>query len=113
MPEESLNNNKYGNRIIKKIIFIIDIITIIVNYNNISVANSYEENKFRDVISTYSTSFSEDNIDRSTNIKISSEKINNTIINPGQIFSFNEILGERTGDKRIQKSTSILKWRDS
>ncbi len=36
---------------------------------------------------------------RTENLRLACEGINGTIINPGEIFSFNEVLGERTAEK--------------
>ena len=47
-------------------------------------------------IGTYSSEYNESNCNRATNIKLSAQKINNYILMPGDEFSFNKILGERT-----------------
>ncbi len=36
---------------------------------------------------------------RTENLRLACEGINGTIINPGEVFSFNEVLGERTAEK--------------
>ncbi len=51
---------------------------------------------FPDLISTYSTRYDASNIDRSTNLKIACQKINDKVILPGEIFSYNKALGPRT-----------------
>ena len=61
----------------------------------------YEINKnlFKDVLSSYRTYYSTDgqiNIDRTENIRLASKKINGKILAPGDIFSFNETVGERS-----------------
>ena len=53
-------------------------------------------NLFPDQISKYTTRYDESNVNRSTNIKLSSDKINGSIIMPGEVFSYNKTVGERT-----------------
>lgn len=54
------------------------------------------ENFFPEKLSKYITRYDESNLNRSNNIKIASEKINGTILMPGEIFSYNKIVGART-----------------
>ena len=54
------------------------------------------ENFFPEQLSKYVTRYDESNLNRSNNIKIASEKINGTILMPGEIFSYNKIVGART-----------------
>ena len=59
-------------------------------------------NLFKDVLSSFKTYFLTDsqyNIDRNENLRIATECINNTILAPGDVFSFNQRLGERTEQK--------------
>lgn len=63
------------------------------------VQTSYNVNKkilYTDLISEYETKFNEQNINRSANIKLAVNKINGTIILPGEIFSYNSVVGNRT-----------------
>jgi len=48
------------------------------------------------VIGTYSTNYSTSSQNRKTNIHLASEKINGLVLNPGEVFSFNDIVGPRT-----------------
>lgn len=54
------------------------------------------EDFFPNRLSKYVTVYDESNQNRSTNIKLASEKIDGTILMPGEIFSYNKIVGERT-----------------
>lgn len=47
-------------------------------------------------ISKFSTRYDASNIDRSNNLKISANKINGTVLMPGESFSFNKVVGKRT-----------------
>ncbi len=51
---------------------------------------------FPDRLSTFSTIYDAGLKDRSTNLKIACEKINNQVVMPGETFSYNQTLGERT-----------------
>lgn len=55
-----------------------------------------EEEYTDTVIATYSTDYSTSSANRKTNIQLASSKINGLILNPGQVFSFNDIVGPRT-----------------
>ena len=60
-----------------------------------TLANLGEE-AFPDEIATYTTRYDPSNKNRSNNIAISAEKIDGTIVMPGETFSYNQIVGERT-----------------
>lgn len=47
-------------------------------------------------LATYTTWYNMAEVDRSHNVKISSDSINGTIIAPGEVFSFNNVVGKRT-----------------
>lgn len=51
---------------------------------------------FPDLLSTYSTRYDASNINRSTNLRIACQKINDKVVLPGETFSYNKTLGERT-----------------
>lgn len=53
-------------------------------------------NSFVDELSKYTTRYDESNINRTNNIKIASEKVNGTIVMPGETFSYNQTVGART-----------------
>jgi vancomycin resistance protein YoaR len=50
-------------------------------------------------ISSFSTPFNTNLKDRTENLRISTEKLNGTIIYPGEIFSMDSTLGDRTAQK--------------
>lgn len=58
---------------------------------------------FSNVYSTY-CSYYVNNKDRTTNLKIASKKINGTIIQPGETFDFNKVVGSRTRSKGYKKA---------
>lgn len=50
---------------------------------------------FPDLLGTYSTKYV-NNANRTTNLRIAASKINSTVIMPGETFSFNKVVGQRT-----------------
>lgn len=54
------------------------------------------EDIFGATLGSSTTIYDSTNLNRSTNINIACEKINGTVIEPGETFSFNKIVGERT-----------------
>ena len=51
---------------------------------------------FPDLLGTCSTNYNAGDTDRTTNLKLAAEKINGTVLLPGEQFSFNATVGERT-----------------
>ncbi len=51
---------------------------------------------FPDQLSTYSTNYSTAAKARTTNLRLAANKINGTVIMPGETFSYNKVVGERT-----------------
>ena len=51
---------------------------------------------FKDQLSTFTTKYSISNKERTTNLSLASSKINNTVIAPGEEFSYNKIVGARS-----------------
>ena len=47
-------------------------------------------------ISKYSTKYDVSNTNRSQNLKLASDKINGTVLMPGEEFSYNQVVGKRT-----------------
>lgn len=92
------------------IVFIVLIIFIIIisSYMYMNVSNRYIskevfvdgieeiEEFYTDLLAEYQTNFNEQQLNRSQNIKIATTKINGTVVLPGEIFSYNDIVGYRT-----------------
>ena len=51
---------------------------------------------FPDLLATYSTRYDASNTNRTTNLRLASNKINGTVIMPGEVFSYNKVVGKRT-----------------
>ncbi len=51
---------------------------------------------FPDLLASYSTRFSTADKNRTTNITLAARKVNGTVLMPGEIFSYNKVVGART-----------------
>ena len=51
---------------------------------------------FPDLLSEFSTKYAASNKNRTTNLILASKKINGTVLMPGETFSYNKVVGERT-----------------
>jgi vancomycin resistance protein YoaR len=51
---------------------------------------------FPDLLSSYSTNYAASNRNRTTNLILAANKINGTVIMPGETFSYNKVVGART-----------------
>ena len=51
---------------------------------------------FPDLLSTYSTKYATSNKNRTTNLILAANKINGTVLMPGETFSYNRVVGART-----------------
>ena len=51
---------------------------------------------FPDLLSTFSTNYYVANVNRTKNLELSAGKINGKILAPGEVFSYNRVVGERT-----------------
>ncbi len=54
------------------------------------------EKMFSDTIASYSTKYNPDEVDRTYNMFLASNKVNGTVIQPGGEFSYNKVVGERS-----------------
>ncbi|OAA87018.1 VanW family protein [Clostridium coskatii] len=59
-------------------------------------------------ISSFSTNFSSSDDNRSNNIEVAAKTLNGTTIMPGEIFSFNKIVGKRTEENGYKSSKIIV-----
>lgn len=59
-------------------------------------------------ISSFSTAILDDSAGRLTNIKITCSIISRTIINPGETFSFNNVVGKPTSERGYQEAKVII-----
>ncbi|MEN1967101.1 VanW family protein [Lentibacillus sp. N15] len=60
-------------------------------------------------IGSYSTRFRQSNKERSNNIQLAAEAINNYVLFPNETFSFNKVVGKRTKEKGYMRAPVIVK----
>lgn len=63
---------------------------------------------FPDLLATYSTTFSTSNTNRTTNIKLASNKINGVVLMPGEQFSYNTVVGQRTARAGFKSAAAYV-----
>lgn len=59
---------------------------------------------FPDKLGEFTTLYDSSNKNRSNNLELAAEKINGTVILPGEIFSYNKVVGERTISKGYKEA---------
>lgn len=64
------------------------------------------------VIGKYTTTLLDRRDSRVNNIQLASDKINNTILRPGEEFSFNGVVGKRTAAKGYEEAPIIVRTPD-
>ena len=64
-------------------------------YPNVTT-NMIGTEAFPDLLSTFSTKYSTSDRDRTTNLQLAASKINGIVLMPGETFSYNQVVGERT-----------------
>jgi len=77
------------------------------NIEPLIVSSILKQELFSDILSTFKTTYSLENdndYNRSINISLAANEINNYILPPGEVFSFNKIVGPRTKEKGYQKA---------
>ena len=57
--------------------------------------NMIGQEAFPELLAEFSTKYSS-NADRTTNLRLAANKINGTVLMPGEVFSYNGVVGERT-----------------
>lgn len=71
------------------------IIPLNIIYPNVTT-NMIGTEAFPDLLSTFSTYYSASNKNRTTNLILAANKINGTVLMPGETFSYNKVVGART-----------------
>lgn len=62
-----------------------------------SITKAYLESKiFVDKLASHTSKFNTSNVGRSTNVRLSASKINNFVLLPGEVFSYDKTVGPRT-----------------
>ncbi len=56
-------------------------------------------NQFRDILASYSSPYDPSDTDRTQNLRLACQAINGLVMQPGDVFSYNDTLGQRTEEK--------------
>ena len=70
--------------------------------SEVSVTSDISPSDFK-IIATYTT-HTTNNANRNINVRLAAEAINGTIVGPGEQFSYNTVVGERTEEKGYKKA---------
>lgn len=82
-------------------------IKLVTKYPSVTSATLKQVDK--KMISSYTTYFDQKNTIRTNNMRLAAKAIQNLILLPGEIFSFNKIVGERTLQKGYRAARTIVK----
>ncbi|RMA97368.1 VanW family protein [Thermoactinomyces vulgaris] len=63
----------------------------------------------KNLIGSYTTKFNPGNVNRTTNMQLASNEIHNLVMLPGEKFSFNQVVGERTEARGYKTAHVIVK----
>lgn len=63
---------------------------------------------FRDTLATAKTNFGSSSASRANNVRLASSFINGTILNPGEEFSYNGVVGERTSERGFRSAGAYV-----
>lgn len=79
-------------------------IPLIITKPNVTIDQLIQD-AFGDVLAEYTTKYKESEKNRTVNVKLAASKVNGTILLPGQEFSFNKVVGERTSANGFKIAT--------
>lgn len=67
-----------------------------------------EEMRIKGIISQFSTTFDPQNADRTYNVMVAANAVNGVLLAPGQVFSFNQIVGPRSKEAGYRDAPVIV-----
>ena len=65
---------------------------------------SLPQEAFPDMLATYSTTYASSNYNRSTNIALATKSVNGCVLMPGETFSYNTTVGQRTAARGYKEA---------
>lgn len=73
---------------------------------------SIEEKLFRDLLGAVTTKYNNSGENRCSNVRLAASKVNGTVLWPGEEFSFNQVVGERTAEKGFLPAPAYAGYED-
>lgn len=70
-----------------------------------------EKRGIKEKVASYTTQFNPGNKERSANVRLAAKKIKGTVIAPGETFSFNETVGQRTVERGFKEAGVYIRGR--
>ncbi len=70
-----------------------------------------EASLFKDELSTFTTYLNAGNTPRTSNIRLAASFINGTVLLPGEVFSYNGVVGQRTTDRGFKQAGAYVQGR--
>ena len=84
--KEKINENPGAEEFVQDLIYTKADVTV----------NDLGKEAFPDLLASFSTKYPTSNTDRTTNLRLAANKIDGTVVMPGEIFSYNKVVGKRT-----------------
>lgn len=84
--KEKINENPEAEEYVQDLIYTKADVTV----------NDLGKEAFPDLLASFSTKYPTSNTDRTTNLRLAARKIDGTVVMPGEIFSYNKVVGKRT-----------------
>lgn len=95
-----------GITMLKKIITIFTMLTVLFSLSTAICAATIDDT-FTNIVGTYSIGYGSETSNSILNCKAAAKSINGTVLEPGDEFSFNDIVGERTAERGYREGTII------
>lgn len=76
-------------------------------------AATLNDSLYKDTLATWTATEPDSDADRNVNLKLACEAINGIVINPGEVFSYNNALGERTAEKGYRYGPSFANGKET
>ena len=73
-------------------------------------AETMESLLYRDLIGAVTTKYNKSGENRCNNVRLAAEKVNGTVIYPGEVFSFNETVGLRTEEAGFLPAPAYIEY---
>ncbi|GAB6099830.1 hypothetical protein JCM16358_17090 [Halanaerocella petrolearia] len=90
------------------VIYTVCLITPVSANTKLSISEKIAKYGLNNVVATYTTSFDGKEKNRVQNIKLAAKQVDGTLLMPGEVFSFNEVVGPRTKKRGFKEAPEIV-----